>query len=57
MARIVGEYSFMIPWQFLGLYSTLNLYKAPPTPSGGHFSFRSRHNTKRIRVRLSNVVD
>jgi hypothetical protein len=32
MARIIGEYSFVIPWQFLGLYSTSSLYKASPIP-------------------------
>jgi hypothetical protein len=57
MAGIIGEYSFMIPWQFLGLYSTLGLYKVPLPPLGGHLSFRSRHNTRRIRVRLFNIVD
>jgi hypothetical protein len=57
MAEITGKYSFMIPWQFLGLYSTSGLYKAPPPPPGGDLSFRARHNTRRIRVRLSNIVD
>jgi hypothetical protein len=57
MAGIIGEYSFVIPLQFLGLYSTSGLYKAPPLPQGGHLSFRSRHNNRRIRVRLFNVEE
>jgi hypothetical protein len=31
--------------------------RTPRPPPGGHLSFRSRHNTKRIRARLSNVID
>jgi hypothetical protein len=57
MAGITWEYFFMISWQFLGLYSTSSLYKMLPPPPGGHLLFRSRHNTRRIRVILSNIVD
>jgi hypothetical protein len=30
MAGIIGEYYFMISWQFLGHYSTSGLYKVHP---------------------------
>jgi hypothetical protein len=42
-----------IPWQLLHLAP----YKDAQTPLGGHLSFRSRHNTRRIRAKISNVVD
>jgi hypothetical protein len=43
----------VVPWPLLHL----GLYKDAPSPPGGHLSFRSRLNTRRIRARLSNIVD
>jgi hypothetical protein len=42
-----------VPWLLLHL----GLYKDAPTPSRRHLSFRSKHNIRRIRARLFNVVD
>jgi hypothetical protein len=43
----------VVPWPLLHL----SLYKDPLPSPGGHLSFRLRLNTRRIRARLSNVVD
>jgi hypothetical protein len=42
----------VVPWPLFHL----NI-RTPLPPLGGHLSFRSRLNTRRIRARLSNVVD
>jgi hypothetical protein len=52
-----GRSRGLMMWQFLGRYSISPYIRTPRPPLGGHLSFRSRLNTRRIRARLSNVVD
>jgi hypothetical protein len=46
-----------ITWQLLGLYSTLAYIRTPPTPSRRPSLIQIKAQHRRIRARLSNVVE